>query len=189
MAVSFDGDPERPAQVIGMGCHLDPAVAVTKALYEMCQGRPSEAKRFADKPPRGRLEHYQDVRTLDDHSAFASQRDRRSEFDFLASGTIVSPGDLPNPSTGDAWRDLDYTAQALAALGCRVAYADLTLPDVAPCGIHVARAIATGLQPVHFGHGTERFGGRRLFELPLKLGFADRVRTVDDLNPCPHPLA
>jgi ribosomal protein S12 methylthiotransferase accessory factor len=129
------------------------------------------------------------VRTLDDHSAFASQRDRRSEFDFLASGTIVSAGDLPNPSTGDAGHDLDYTAEALAALGCRVAYADLTLPDVAPCGIHVARAIATGLQPVHFGHGPERFGGRRLFELPQKLGLADRVRTVDDLNPCPHPLA
>jgi ribosomal protein S12 methylthiotransferase accessory factor len=190
MAVSFDSDPMRPAQVIGMGCHLDPGIAVIKALYEMCQGRPSEAKRFADKPPSERLKRYEDVQTLDDHSAFASQRERRHEFEFLwARGTTVGIEDLPNPATGDARRDLDHTARALTAIGCRVAYVDLTLPDVAPTGIHVVRTIATGLQPVHFGHGTERLGGRRLFEAPQALGFDDRVRTVDDLNPCPHPLA
>jgi ribosomal protein S12 methylthiotransferase accessory factor len=190
MAVSIDSDPERPAQVIGMGCHLDPAIAVIKALYEMCQGRPSEAKRFADKPPRERLKRYEDVQTLDDHSAFASQPERRHEFEFLwARGTKVGIEELTNPATGNVERDLDHTARALTALGCRAAYVDLTLPDVAPYGIHVVRTIATGLQPVHFGHGTERLGGRRLFEVPQKLGFADRPRTVDDLNPCPHPLA
>jgi ribosomal protein S12 methylthiotransferase accessory factor len=190
MAVSFDSDPARPSQVIGMGCHLDPQVAVMKALYEMCQGRPSEARRFADNPPHGRLTRYEDVRTLDDHSAFASLPQQRGEFDFLAaSGALVGTGELRSAATGDAERDLLFTADALTALGCRVAYVDLTLPDVAPFGIHVARAIATGLQPVHFGHGTERLGGRRLFELPEKLGLADRVRTIADLNPCPHPLA
>ena len=73
--------------------------------------------------------------------------------------------------------------------GYRVAYAELTTSDVAPYGIHVARAIATGLQPIHFGWGEERFGGRRLFELPYQLGFAPAVRTETDLNPCPHPMA
>jgi len=190
MAVSFDSDPGRPAQVIGMGCHLDPEVAVLKALFEMCQGRPSEAKRFADKPPQGRLKSYEDVHTLDDHSAFASQRERRHEFEFLwARGGKVGVEELPNPSTGEGDRDLDHVARALSALDSRVAYVDLTLPDVAPSGIHVVRTIATGLQPVHFGFGTERLGGRRLFEVPQRLGFADRVRTVADLNPCPHPLA
>lgn len=190
MAVSFDPDPARPSQVIGMGCHLDPAIAVVKALYEMCQGRPSEARRFANHPPHGRLVRYEDVKTLDDHSAFASLPAQRSAFDFLsAGGNMVGTDELPNRGTGDAERDLALTADGLTALGCRVAYVDLTLPDIAPFGARVARAIVTGLQPVHFGHGTERLGGRRLFELPQKLGFADRIRTVADLNPCPHPLA
>jgi ribosomal protein S12 methylthiotransferase accessory factor len=190
MAVSFDRDPARPSQVIGMGCHLDPTVAVVKALYEMCQGRPSEARRFADNPPHGRLLHYEDVKTLDDHSAFASLPAQRSAFDFLsATGNIAGTDELPNRATGDAERDLTQIADALTALGCRVACVDLTLPDIAPFGARVARAIVTGLQPVHFGHGTERLGSRRLFELPQKLGFADRIRTVADLNPCPHPLA
>jgi ribosomal protein S12 methylthiotransferase accessory factor len=47
----------------------------------------------------------------------------------------------------------------------------------------------TGLQPIHFGWGEERLGGRRLFELPQKLGFAKETLSDMELNPYPHPLA
>lgn len=212
MAVSFDPDPRKPAQVVGMGCHLDPAIALVKAVFEMCQGRPAEARRFVDKPPQGRLARYEDVKTLDDHSAFAALRERRDEFAFLweplraraisatdrtdltvnvaGGGNVRRPiQDLANPSRGDVDLDLDYCVRALRALDVRVAYADLTLPDVAPFGIHAVRVLASHLQPIHFGHDTARLGGRRLFDVPQRLGFADRPRTEADLNPCPHPMA
>ena len=190
MAVSFDPDPRKPAQVIGMGFHLDPAVALVKAVFEMCQGRPAEARRFIDKPPQGRLARYEDVKTLDDHSAFASLPERRDEFAFLwANGATRPIQDVANPSRGDVDLDLDYCVRALRALDVRVAYADLTLPDVAPFGIHAVRVLATHLQPIHFGHDTARLGGRRLFEVPQRLGFADRLQREADLNPCPHPMA
>jgi ribosomal protein S12 methylthiotransferase accessory factor len=190
IALSCDPNPSKPAQVVGMGCHPSPAIALTKALFEMCQGRPSEGKRFVDKPPQGRLNHYLDVKTLDDHSAFASLPERRREFDFLwEQGRKTHISDLPNPSQNDASLDLDYCVDKLTALGQRVAYVNLTMPDIAGHGIHVVRALVTGLQPIHFGYGEERLGGRRLFELPQKLGFANRMMTIDDLNMCPHPLA
>jgi ribosomal protein S12 methylthiotransferase accessory factor len=156
----------------------------------MCQARPAEARRFTDKPPQGRLTKYEDVKTLDDHSAFAALRERRDEFSFLwATGEIRPIQDIVNPSRGDVELDLAYCVSALRALDVRVACVDLTLPDVAPFGIHAVRMLATHLQPVHFGHDTTRLGGRRLFEVPQRLGFADRVMTEADLNPCPHPLA
>jgi ribosomal protein S12 methylthiotransferase accessory factor len=190
MAVSFEDAADRPAQVMGMGCHPDPAVALQKAIFELAQGRPAEGRRFLDKPPQERLRRYDDVLTLDDHSAFLSVRERRDEFAFLwARGTTARVGDVPSRSEGDPERDLDACARALAALGSRVAYAELTTPDLGDHGIHVARAIATGLQPVHFGRGEERLGGDRLFEVPMRLGFTDRRVTPDELNPCPHPLA
>jgi ribosomal protein S12 methylthiotransferase accessory factor len=190
MAIAFDGDPRRPAAVIGMGCHLDPAVALDKAVFELCQGRPSESKRFLDHPPGGRLRRYEDVKTLEDHAAFVSQPDRLHEFEFLWSrGERARVADLPNPSSGEVERDLDTCVAALAERGHRVAYADLTTDDVASSGIHVVRTLAAGLQPVHFGWGQERLGGRRLFELPARLGFGSAPRTEADLNPCPHPLA
>jgi ribosomal protein S12 methylthiotransferase accessory factor len=83
---------------------------------------------------------------------------------------------------------LAHCVNLLRASGCRVAYADLTTPDVAPYGLSVVRAIATGLQPMHFGAGEERLGGSRLFEAAVKLGQANGIRTEDDLNPCPHPM-
>jgi ribosomal protein S12 methylthiotransferase accessory factor len=190
MAVSFDPDPDKPAQVVGLGCHPNPEIALTKALLELCQGRPSEANRFADHPPRGRLTRYENVKTLDDHSAFAALPERRDEFAFLwARDAKARVSDLRNESHGNLGKDLEYCVAELMAKGCRVAYVDLTLPDLAGYDVHVVRAIATGLHPIHFGFGQERLGGKRLFELPQQLGFADRVHTEADLNPCPHPLA
>jgi len=190
LAMALDEDPQRPATLIGMGCDLDPSVALDKAVFELCQARPSESKRYLDAPPKGRLERYEDVKELEDHPAFLCLPERRREFEFLWSqGEKARPADLPNPATGDAERDLQICAQALAERGYRVAYYDLTTADVASCGYHVARAIAPGLQPIHFGWGQERLGGRRLFELPQALGLAPSPRTPLDLNPCPHPLA
>ena len=51
------------------------------------------------------------------------------------------------------------------------------------------RAIATGLQPMHFGFGQERLGGRRLYDVPKAMGYATEVRSETDLNLRPHPLA
>ncbi|MCU1503011.1 MAG: hypothetical protein JWM12_2365, partial [Ilumatobacteraceae bacterium] len=189
MAIAFDDDPTMPSQVVGLGCHPDAGVAAEKALFELCQARPSEARRFVDQPPAGRLRRYQDVVTLDDHSAFVSQRERRDELAFLWSeGRVVTLDDLAH-CADDPAQVLADCSRHLSELGSRVAYVDLTLPDIAEVGLHVARAVATGLQPIHFGHGMERLGGRRLFELPRRLGMDARDRTVADLNPCPHPLA
>ncbi|MDB5945940.1 MAG: hypothetical protein JWQ33_966, partial [Ramlibacter sp.] len=170
--------------------HPDPQVALRKALFELCQGRPAEARRFSDKPPRGRLARYEDVKTLDDHSAFHSLPEQLGEFRFLwRDRQLASIHDFPSPPTADVAQALDRCARSLAGNGHRVAYVDLTLPDVGACGIRVVRAVATGLQPIHFGHGQERLGGRRLFELPARLGLAAGPTRVEELNPCPHPLA
>jgi ribosomal protein S12 methylthiotransferase accessory factor len=190
MAVAFDPDPRRPATLVGLGCHLDPAVALEKAVFELCQARPSESKRYRDHPPGPRLARYADVRSLEDHPAFLGLPQRRGEFEFLwGRPERARLHDLPNLSSGDAERDLEACVRALSERGHRVIYADLTTADVAPFGIHAVRVLATGLQPIHFGWGQERLGGRRLFELPFQLGLAPGPRGEADLNPCPHPLA
>jgi ribosomal protein S12 methylthiotransferase accessory factor len=176
LAVAFEDRPELPAQVIGMGCHPSPQIALTKALFELCQARPAEATRFREDPPGGRLRGYEDVHTLDDHSAFAALPERRGEFAFLwASGATARLSDLADPSTGDPGADLARCATELAMAGHQAGVVDLTTADIETSGYRVVRAIAAGLQPIHFGFGKERLGGRRL--------------GGDDLNQCPHPLA
>jgi ribosomal protein S12 methylthiotransferase accessory factor len=130
------------------------------------------------------------VKTLEDHSAFHSLPEQLREFEFLwQRGEYACIEDFANRSDGNVEHDLAHCLASLTRNGHRVAYVDLTLPDVASCGIHVVRAIATGLQPIHFGHDQARLGGTRLFELPARLGFSAGTVDVDALNPCPHPLA
>jgi ribosomal protein S12 methylthiotransferase accessory factor len=189
MAMAVDRSGNGPAIVAGLGCHLNPVTAVKKAVMEVCQVRPSAAVKFVRERPWERVKTYADVRTLEDHAAFAAIPANLKEFDFLFSGgRSVRVDALDDASTGSANGDLAQVVERLRNAGSRVAYVDLTTPDVAPYGVHVARAFATGLQPIHFGAGEERLGGRRLFEVPATLGYADGPRTESELNPCPHPL-
>jgi ribosomal protein S12 methylthiotransferase accessory factor len=172
LALSSEDREERPATVVGMGCHPSPEVALTKALFELCQARPAEAARYRENSPEGRLTRYEDVRSLDDHSAFAALPERRGEFEFLwRDGSTVRLADLPERAA-----DAQACAVALAGMGIEVAAAELTTADVATTGYRVTRVVATELQPIHFGFGEERLGGSRL-------------SGIDDLNPCPHPMA
>src|SRR5205085_8592655 len=62
LALALDDDPTVPGQVVGLGCHPAPGVALTKALLELAQSRPAEAHRFRTTPPAGRLDRYEDVK-------------------------------------------------------------------------------------------------------------------------------
>jgi ribosomal protein S12 methylthiotransferase accessory factor len=179
-----------PLRVVGMGCELDPVAAVDKAVFEACQARPSEAVRFRESNPAARLRRYTDVRSLDDHADFHALPENASEMEFLwAGGSRVALDALPRPNHADPAAALDAVVARLRATGCRVAYAEITAPDVATTGLRVVRCFATGLQPIHFGHGEARLGGRRLFEAPVAWGLAAHPSTEAMLNPCPHPMA
>ena len=180
---------EGPVRVTGMGCDVDPVTAADKAVFEACQARPSEATRFARAHPGERLKRYEDVKDLDDHPAFHSLRRNLAEFAFLDTGGRAELGSLPRPATPDPAATLDLVVDGLVRAGARAAYADITGADIAVTGIRVVRCIATGFQPIHFGHGEARLGGRRLFEAPVAWGLRDAARGAAELNPCPHPMA
>jgi ribosomal protein S12 methylthiotransferase accessory factor len=177
--------------VVGLGSHLNPETAVLKALFEICQVRPGETRRTDEARRHGKTPaSYPDVKSLEDHSAFFSPLARLAELGFLLDRATPRPLDYArNLDRGNADANLAITVETLTRAGCRVAHVDLTTDDVAPYGIRVVRTLATGLQPIHFGYGEERLGGRRLYEVPRALGYTSDVRTEDDLNPCPHPIA
>jgi ribosomal protein S12 methylthiotransferase accessory factor len=85
--------------------------------------------------------------------------------------------------------DIEKMRVALTGIGSRALYVDVTTPDLDEFPIRVVRTLATHLQPIAFGHDEQRLGGRRLYELPQRLGYGTEVRTERGLNPCPHPIA
>jgi ribosomal protein S12 methylthiotransferase accessory factor len=189
MAVALGRSDELPSTLVGLGCHPDPRIAVVKAMLEICQIHPGEVQRHRTGDLPMRLKAYTDVQSLDDHSAFMSLPAQRPEFDFLLHNPVPQPlNSLPVVGSNSA-QTLARMLKELASLGYRVCFVDLTTPDVLPYGLRVVRVLASGLQPIHFGFGEERLGGRRWSEVPHRLGLFDRAITEADLNPCPHPLA
>jgi ribosomal protein S12 methylthiotransferase accessory factor len=190
MGIALDQTGTGPAAIVGLGCNLDPNAALRKCLLEICQTHPGEVRRFGEISAENRLKKYEDILTLMDHSAFLMMPGRLDEFSFLlGNGRFQALESLPSYGAGDVKQDLDTCIQTLVNAGCRVAFADLTTADIVDFGMCVVRAIATGLQPMHFGFGQERLGGRRIYHVPKTMGYATAVRTEADLNPCPHPLA
>jgi ribosomal protein S12 methylthiotransferase accessory factor len=190
MAMAIDRSGELPAVTVGLGCNLHPPTALDRAVMEVAQVRVGSVPRHrsSQAPPLPR--RYEDVRTLEDHAAFAASPAYLGELDFLHEGSRAHRvADVPDRSRGTVEMDLALCRERLERAGCTVASMDLTQPDLEPFGVKIVRAIATGLHPIHFGFGEERLGGQRVFSVPMLLGHAHRDTTEIDLNPCPHPLA
>ena len=189
MVVVIDQTGEGPAAMIGLGCEMNCLEALQKSLFEVCQLHELLRRKHTEGAAT-RLNAYADVRTMAEHAAYFFRRDHFHEFAFLLQhGRKVGINELPSPPPAAGEDDLKVLQSALASCGCRVFYHDLTTPDLERYPIRVARALVTELQPIHFGHGLERRGGRRLYELPKKLGFREDASSEATLNPCPHPLA
>jgi ribosomal protein S12 methylthiotransferase accessory factor len=189
MGLVIDRSGRTPAAAVGLGCNLDPAEALRKALMEACQVYAGEIGKSKFNQPQRRKLVIQDVREPEDHSSYFAQPENLAEFAFLVDGDCVRRiEDQPNRCLGRAPADLDTCVELLGRAGCRVMYVDLTTPDIVPFGLRAVRTIATGLQPMHFGFGQERRGGHRLFDVPLAMGYTSRARLESELNPCPHPL-
>lgn len=190
LAIALDQTGRGPAAIVGLGCDGSPARALEKAIFEICQSHSGETYRYRAEPPHARLKRLEDVRSLVDHSAWFTIREHLEGLSFLLNnGRSERLSKLPDYAADNLQLEVERCINSLQRAGCKTLYVDLTTPDIKDFGLRVVRAIATGLQPIHFGHGEERLASRRLFELPQKLGLATGVLRESDLNPIPHPLA
>lgn len=189
MGIAFQrGGYGGPHATVGMGANLDPSAAARAAALEVGQVRPAfrERCRTHDAARIAELRaNPATVKTMEDHALLYADPAMAFAFDFLEGGSIEWPE-----------RRIPDTATALAevlghfrAVGQDVLYVNLTPRDLEPLGLFTARAVLPGFQPVWFGRSERRLGGRRLYELPVRLGLRDLPADLESLNPLPHPIA
>ena len=78
---------------------------------------------------------------------------------------------------------------SLTSAGHRLLACDLTPPELRALDVHVVRAVIPGFQPIDFGAREARLGGRRLYDLPARLGLRAGPLERRELNPLPHPIS
>jgi ribosomal protein S12 methylthiotransferase accessory factor len=193
MAIGVAGSEARlPAFVLGLGADHDPVSAARSALLEVAQVRPGLRYRLADPKTLERrallLQHPTRVESLEDHDLFYSGFETAERLDVLRGGAASPLAEVassePHRNGVDRLRQL---AEELAAEGHRLCCVDLTPPEMEQLGLHAARAVITGYQPIYFGEAERRIAPARLARLST-CSPGSRY-SPQSPNPHPHPLA
>lgn len=138
---------------VAFGCHLDPSLAVSRALTEAVQLLPPSINQ-EEWYRAGSAERYADAPS------------RKIPFD-----------DMKNLASSDLKDNIEMCVALLKGIGSEVIVFDLSLPDIP---FPAVRVLATGLQPYPH-HGDMRLSPR-FFEVPVKLGLQDEPRDPADVK-------
>lgn len=170
-----------PHAATGAACRPNADEAARKALFEACQMLWHLRRRDLVPP--------ETVRRFEDHATFFATRDGASMLHHYLDETAGSQPLKPPTTNGSATEDLSRLVNALADLGLEVLTVELTTSDVAAAGFRVFRIIVPGTIDIAADARYTRLGGRRLYELPVRLGVRDRPLDENELNLLPAPLA
>lgn len=121
---------------------------------------------------------------------YTGRPELETAFDFLDRHPTMGPPfpdrDEETTSTESA---LETCVSHLKQAGFDVFRCDLTCAPVRALGLHVARILCPGLQPLHGHHYLPFLGAGRLWRVTDCFPTADVNPTPDTLNPYPHPSA
>jgi ribosomal protein S12 methylthiotransferase accessory factor len=179
----------KPAMIsAGAATDLNPVRAASKAMLEAVQTR--EWAKFLGG--RGRkfsfAADFGDIREFEHHVALYAYGDMLHAVEFLLDEDNHVSDCWENESTGNIAGDLDKTLSIMAGHNLETIALDLTTPDVRQCGYRVTRAVIPELQPLDADYLHRFLGGRRLYEVPWRMGYTNAPTTIETLNPNPHPF-
>jgi ribosomal protein S12 methylthiotransferase accessory factor len=165
----IDGLPEQI--VLGFGAHLEPRVALLRAVTEMNQMLSSpllkpEGKELGDPNADTDTAHWLKAATA------ANQ-----PYLLPAVGPPRTAASYPQIWADDVAEDVRACQALVERAGMEMLVLDQTRPEV---GLPVAKVIVPGLR-----HFWARFAPGRLYDVPVRLGWLLRPLAEEELNPVP----
>lgn len=162
------------APVMGFGAHVEPALAVVRALTELAQ---MQTNLFQGGPDPFRGPNPSDGPDPFDSAGPGERRwftrVTREREPWLAPHGFVPPPQVPSYTTmGEAIEDV---VTAIERAGMTVLWADASRPDVP---LSVVRTYAPGMR-----HFWNRYAPGRLYDVPPRLGWREGGYGEADLNP------
>ncbi|QMU78125.1 TOMM precursor leader peptide-binding protein [Streptacidiphilus sp. PB12-B1b] len=170
VALSRRTDKAAQDIMFGFGAHLDPRIALRRALTEMNQLLPAAV----DALPGGGGYHVDEPEVLD-----WWQRATVHNQPYLvpACSAARRPEDFAYHGRSDFNEDLADITRLLDERGMELLLLDQTRPDI---GLPVVKVIVPGLR-----HFWARFAPGRLFDVPVRLGRVPEPTAYAELNPVP----
>jgi len=168
-AVSCRSDGTGSQVMFGFGTHLDPKIALSRAVTEMNQSLST-----LDVVNRGQA-------PLEDETTLKWLKEATLDNQpYLAPDPTVPAQQVTDylpPFHQDMLEDLEYCRRIIEEMDMEMLVLDQTRPDI---GMPVVKVIVPELR-----HFWARFAPGRLYEVPVKLGWLKKANTEDELNPIP----
>jgi len=163
---------DKPAEdvMLGFGAHLDPRLALRRALTEVNQLMPA----VVDVRPDGTGYGFSDPDTL--HWMRTATTGNQPYLLPDPAQPVLRPGAAREHRT-DLLDDITALERLLSASGHETLLLDQTRPE---SGLPVFKVVVPGLRP-HWN----RFAPGRLFDVPVRLGRLAAPTRYEDLNPIP----
>lgn len=155
--------------ILGFGAHLDPTIAILRALTEVNQIG-LELDRVPDEHLKGDATDWLLSATLENHPYLVPD----------ASQPLKTASDYPQRWGDDIYTDVMTCVEIAREAGLETLVLDQTRPDI---GLNVVKVTLPGMR-----HFWSRFGAGRLYDVPVKLGWLDVPRTEAQMNPTPMPF-
>lgn len=177
-----------PAIICGSATHVNPVLALKKALIEAWQGLFGFTSYYFEEAAKHQYAaDFSDVITRDDHLLLAGQPQYRAHLDWLLrEREKISLDSLPDLSGGSPQQELARALAEVKHAGLAVLACDLTTYEAQQAGIHCCRVLVPGTQQLAFG--PMQVECERLYEVPRRLGYTRERTTKESLNPVPHPF-
>ncbi|MFE2428195.1 TOMM precursor leader peptide-binding protein [Streptomyces sp. NPDC059373] len=170
-AVSRRTDKTEEDIAFGFGAHFDPALALRRAATEMTQLLPIAAATDQDSGAHP-------VSDTELTSWWTGATMRNQPYLVPDPGQSARrPGEFGYVPRADLLQDIEAADALVRSHGMELLVLDHTRPDV---GLPVVKVIVPGMR-----HFWARFAPGRLFDVPVRLGRADRRTPVAELNPIP----
>ena len=166
VAISRRTNSDDERILFGFGAHLDPAIALRRAVSEVNQmlGADRLDPETSDDP---------DWRFWARHATLANQPYLRPDRGVRPR----VPADYADLRRDDIAQDVEALVAVLAQRGMETFVLDQTRPDVA---IPVVRVVVPGMRSFW-----SRFAPGRLFDVPVEMGRLPTPTPYDELNPIP----
>ena len=172
-ALSKDKEGGHEKILIGLGCHLDPSIAVQRAISEMNQ-----------------MLVFSGTLNLDDHELNSKAHDDETTAWLLTATADTHPYLMPDPnkelinideiknqSSDDLLKDINFIRSIIEKKGMELLVLDQTNAIV---NIAAVKVVVPGLR-----HFWSRLGHGRLYTVPVEMGWKSKELDETEMNPIP----
>jgi ribosomal protein S12 methylthiotransferase accessory factor len=165
VALSRILDGARDEILTGFGAHLDPRIAISRALTELNQMLP-RARRSSDRRRR-----------IDEETETWFREVTLKSVPFLTGNAETSSPicNAVGPATGDLIDDINYCQEFVESLGMELLVLNQSRAET---GLSSVKVIVPGMR-----HYWRRLSHGRLYEVPVGLGWLKSAKPEDRLNP------